>query len=126
MELDLQSLFELLCRAHWLSPATPPPPYLGSYRRSLLVSQDRRHLFVSPCFLVFGFFIDVVYSQRQRLLHDIHAGPGKAIRSTIRNRRLVGGQLVDMYGASVWPTIQYNERPGPSKQPLGGKDGTLC
>ncbi len=36
---------------HWLrprnSPASPPP--LGSYTSALLVSQDRRHLFVSPC-----------------------------------------------------------------------------
>jgi hypothetical protein len=27
---------------------TPPPPHLGSYTRELLVSQDRRHLFVTP------------------------------------------------------------------------------
>jgi hypothetical protein len=30
------------------NPATPPPPHLGSYTRALLVSQDRRHLFVTP------------------------------------------------------------------------------
>ncbi len=30
-------------------PATPPlPPHLGSYTRALLVSQDRRPLFVTP------------------------------------------------------------------------------
>ncbi len=27
----------------------PSPPHLGSYTRTLLVSQDRRHLFVTPC-----------------------------------------------------------------------------
>ncbi len=27
----------------------PPPPQLGSYTRTLLVIQDRRHLFVIPC-----------------------------------------------------------------------------
>ncbi len=27
---------------NWLSPATPPPPHLDSYRRALLVSQDRQ------------------------------------------------------------------------------------
>ncbi len=55
MELDLWSLFGLQCTAvgtHWLIPrnSRPPPlpPHLGSYTRALLVSQDRRHLFVTP------------------------------------------------------------------------------
>jgi hypothetical protein len=36
---------------HWLRPRNLPPlpPHLGSYKRALLVSQDRRHLFVTPC-----------------------------------------------------------------------------
>ncbi len=33
-----------------LFPATTPPPHFGSYTRTLLVSQDRRHLFVTPWF----------------------------------------------------------------------------
>ncbi len=52
MELDLQSLFGLLCTAILIGwePATPLlPPHLGSYyTRALLVSQDRRRLFVKP------------------------------------------------------------------------------
>ncbi len=52
MELDLQSLFGLLCTAVLIDwdPATPPPlsTHLGSYKRALLVSKDRRHLFVTP------------------------------------------------------------------------------
>jgi hypothetical protein len=32
---------------HWLR-ASNPPPHLGSYTRALLVSHDRRHLFVTP------------------------------------------------------------------------------
>ncbi len=33
---------------HLLRPSNlPPPPHLGSYTRALLVSQDRRHLFVT-------------------------------------------------------------------------------
>jgi hypothetical protein len=51
MDLDLQSLFELHAHSctHWLRPRKPPPPlHLGSYTR-VLVSQDRRHLFVTPC-----------------------------------------------------------------------------
>ncbi len=53
MELDLQSLFGLLyfC-THWLRPPkgpNPPPLHLVSdARAALLVSQDRRHLFVTP------------------------------------------------------------------------------
>jgi hypothetical protein len=51
MELDPKFICapEYSC-THWLRPATPPSPlHLGSYTRALLVSQDRRHLFVTPC-----------------------------------------------------------------------------
>ncbi len=65
MELNLQSLFGLPVHSctHWLywkspkksplyssaeTPQPPPPPHLGSYTRALSVSQDRRHLFVTP------------------------------------------------------------------------------
>jgi hypothetical protein len=35
---------------HWLWPCNPPPPapHVGSNTRALLVSQDRRHLFMTP------------------------------------------------------------------------------
>ncbi len=39
---------------HWLRPLDPPPPrlpYLGSCMRVILVSQDRKHLFVTPCWV---------------------------------------------------------------------------
>jgi hypothetical protein len=56
MKLDLQSLFGLHGHSctHWLwlrprnPPAPPPPQHLGSYTSAILVSQDRRHLFVTP------------------------------------------------------------------------------
>ncbi len=50
MELDLQSLFGLHVHSftHWLRPRDPLPLHLGSYMRALLVSQDRRHLLVTP------------------------------------------------------------------------------
>jgi hypothetical protein len=51
MELDLQSLYGLHVYTAGLigwDPATSPP-HLGSYTSALLVSQDRRHLFVTPC-----------------------------------------------------------------------------
>ncbi len=55
MELDLQNLFGLHVHSttHWPTPRYHPyfPPHLISYTRALLVSQDRRHLFVTPCFL---------------------------------------------------------------------------
>ncbi len=33
----------------WDPATSPPPPDLGSYTRALLVNQDRRYLFVTPC-----------------------------------------------------------------------------
>ncbi len=51
MELDLQSLFGLLCTAVLIGwdLATPSlPPLLGAYPWALLVSQDRRHLSLEP------------------------------------------------------------------------------
>jgi hypothetical protein len=52
MKLDLQSLFGLHVHSctHWLRPRNlTHPMHLGSYTRALLVSQDRQHLFVTPC-----------------------------------------------------------------------------
>jgi hypothetical protein len=51
MELDLLSSCGLLCTAVLIGwePTTPSlPPHLGLYTRALLVSQDRRQLFVTP------------------------------------------------------------------------------
>jgi hypothetical protein len=47
MELDLQSLFGLhvLSCTHWLRP---PSHILAFIQRALLVSQDGRHVFVTP------------------------------------------------------------------------------
>jgi hypothetical protein len=49
MELDLQSLFGLHVHSctHWLRPCNPPPLHFGLIYEGLLVSQDRRHLFVT-------------------------------------------------------------------------------
>ncbi len=47
---NLQSLFGLHVYSctHWLRPRNCPlPPHLGSCTRALLVSQDRRHFFVT-------------------------------------------------------------------------------
>ncbi len=51
MELDLQNLFGAPCAQLYSlagTPQLPPPPHLGSYTSALFVSQDRRHLFVTP------------------------------------------------------------------------------
>jgi hypothetical protein len=51
MELDLLSLFGLHVQSCTYSlaetPQRPPPPHMGSYTRTLLVSQDRLLLFVT-------------------------------------------------------------------------------
>jgi hypothetical protein len=54
MEVDIHSLFGLHVTgcAHLYSLAEnrqPPPPHWDSYTRALLVSKDRRHLFVTFC-----------------------------------------------------------------------------
>jgi hypothetical protein len=53
MELDLQILFGLRCTQLYSLAETPQlsplPLHIGSYTRTLLVSQDR-HLFVTPWF----------------------------------------------------------------------------
>jgi hypothetical protein len=52
MELDLQSLFGLhvhSCTYCKRPRNASPQPTFGSYTRVPLVSQDRRHLFVTPC-----------------------------------------------------------------------------
>jgi hypothetical protein len=49
MELDLQCLFESCVQLYSLKHRNSPlTPHLGSYTRALLVSQGRRHLFVTP------------------------------------------------------------------------------
>ncbi len=55
MEIDLQSLFGL--HVHSCTPQLPHPllPHVVSYTRALLVSQDRRHLFVTPLALVHNY-----------------------------------------------------------------------
>ncbi len=49
MELDLPSLFGLHVYSCTRCLRLRTPPQMGSYTRALLVSQDRRHLFVPPC-----------------------------------------------------------------------------
>ncbi len=55
MKLDLPrylgSCIQLYSLAKTLHP--PFPTHLGSYTRSLLVSNERRHLFVTPCYNLF-------------------------------------------------------------------------
>jgi hypothetical protein len=51
MQLDLLILFGIHVHrcTHWMRPRNSPlPPHVGSYTRALLISQDRRHLFVNP------------------------------------------------------------------------------
>ncbi len=61
MELAVIFYLELMCTAvliGWGSAtattpggvAEPPPPQVGLCTRALLVNQDRRHIFVTPCF----------------------------------------------------------------------------
>jgi hypothetical protein len=82
MELDLQSLFGLLVHrcTHWLRPRNPPPPHLGSYTRALLVSRDRRYLFVTPWYRV----EDIHGRQAQRDRHHDCRNRAQTGRYTVK------------------------------------------
>jgi hypothetical protein len=57
MVLDLQSLFRLLCTAVSVfadTPQLPPSHAFGFIYEDAMVSQDKRHLFVTPCVLSNG------------------------------------------------------------------------
>ncbi len=54
MEVGIQSLFGSMSRdvhscTHWLRPRNPPPPHWDSQTWALLVTKDRRNLFVTHC-----------------------------------------------------------------------------
>jgi hypothetical protein len=94
MQLDLQSLFELLCTSctHWLRPRNSPPPlpHLGSYTRALLVSQFGRHLFVTPCLIVFIFYVKH-YLETHEMMHRIAPTlhfREKTIKNNLQNLRV--------------------------------------
>ncbi len=83
MALDLQSSFglHLHCWTHWLRlPQLPPPsPPIPHLARTLLVSQDRRHLFVTPCLKLSTFpsgFLKVQDIQKD-ILNTIFGGSKK-------------------------------------------------
>jgi hypothetical protein len=46
MELDLQSLFGLLCTAILRPRISPPPPVFGLIYEGAIGQPDRRHIFV--------------------------------------------------------------------------------
>jgi len=84
MELDLQRLFGLhVYRTAVLigrDPATPPlSPHLGSNTRALLVSQERRHLFVTPwceytlicSFMMYRVIVQAQDADRMNLENDL-------------------------------------------------------
>jgi hypothetical protein len=48
MELDLQSLFDSCVQLYSVAEIPQLPSQFGSYTKALLVSQDGRHLFITP------------------------------------------------------------------------------
>ncbi len=93
IELDIQSLFGILCtavRIGW-DPAIPPPPprHLGSYTRAPLVSQDRRHLFVNP------------WCNSFRAHSFLHQVSGQIFSDDVAVYSVLPGYF--LYGAISWP-----------------------
>jgi hypothetical protein len=83
MELDFHSLHiwapVYTVGTDWLRHRNSPlPPHLASYTRALLVSQDRRHLFITPQpDPVQNTVADVPYLQSVILTDDTHLVPGQ-------------------------------------------------
>jgi hypothetical protein len=96
MELDLQSLFGLLCTAVLIGwdPATPPPfpPHLGSYQRALLVSQDRRHLLVTPSWILASLYstFALEYSVARLRWNNLNCNAGYLFATANLSRNKVG------------------------------------
>ncbi len=64
------------------TPQPPPPPpafELIQYTRALLICQDRRHLFVTPCLQALG---SLIYTKRGYWMSSLHFVPGKGIGSS--------------------------------------------
>ncbi len=84
---------------------SPLPPHLGSYRRMLLVCQDRRHLFVTPWYKATKLTSELNKGQRskqptllqsfchlrgaklERVRHRNHSSSCRSISSTLVCRR---------------------------------------
>ncbi len=75
---------------HSLAETQQPhiPPHLGSFTRALLVSQDRRHLFVTPCEqrknCRMGRFAELAiwlerYSRRIRIVTSLEKAPPSSV-----------------------------------------------
>ncbi len=61
MELDLHYLlFVIFLFTHRVRPRNPPTRHLGSFARALMISQDKRHLFVTPFHVPSTYFKDTV------------------------------------------------------------------
>jgi len=73
MELDLQ-IFLASSVQCTVQRNSPPSPHLGSHTRALLVSHDRRHLFVTP-------------------LVSYHPGVGSGSRAGMYSRKTDAGCL---------------------------------
>ncbi len=71
MELDLQSVFGLHVHSctQWLRPPNPHPRSWAHIRGRycLLVSQDRRHLFVTPWLTLFICELSVHYKIKKNI-----------------------------------------------------------
>ncbi len=88
MKLGLQSLIGLHVHS-CTQPRNPPPPqYLGSYTRALLVSQDRRHLVVTPPGP--GPHVDVAFACWNCSIYE--ANTGRILTATLREERLREGK----------------------------------
>ncbi len=100
---------------HWLRPRNSPlPPHLGSYTRALLLSQNRRHLFVTPCPGPF------VSSKTNPITHP--AQPHTHLHTLSYRPQVCHGGRIDRYSHSK--NNEYTLAQGPPHVPyLGGRQG---
>ncbi len=77
------------------------PPYLGSYTRAPLVSQDRRHLFVTPWWRRFA-----LTSLSLIFLRSTRKGSKVAITAALANTGMGDGASSKEY-KKVWSSLQF-------------------
>ncbi len=99
---------------HWLRPLLlpTPPPHLGSYTRAPLVSQDRRHLFVTPCFSHSRTQFSSTAPRGKMAAATLHLWPSRTATWSSGTRLCSCVQQTQLLGLQVNQSFEFKEVKG--------------